>query len=121
MGAFWIIKEQLRRALKTIQKSSWMSEDVRNYLTQEFNDGAKTDNKADPKQAEHEIKHARKLTAGLLFQPYEWRTSSRFHFLSQIPQSLSVQRTLMKETMVLKLRMRSQTFRKKTCNCCSLS
>ena len=96
-----------RWALKTIQKSSRMSKDVRNYLTQGFNDGAKTSNKADPKQVEHEIKHARNLTAGLLFQPYEWRTSSRFQVSSQISQSLSVHRTLMKETMVLKLRMRA--------------
>ena len=50
-----------------------MSEDVRNYLIQRFNDGPKTGNKADSKQVEHEMKHARNTTGGLLFQPYEWR------------------------------------------------
>ena len=50
-------------ALKTVQKSGRMSEDVRNYLTQRFNDGAKTGNKADPKQVEHEMKRAINLVA----------------------------------------------------------
>ena len=36
-------------ALKTVQKSRRMSEDVRNYLIQRFNDGAKTGSKAAPK------------------------------------------------------------------------
>ncbi|CAH3157045.1 unnamed protein product [Porites evermanni] len=63
--------------LKTVQKSSRMSEDVRNYLIQRSNDGAKTGNKADPKQVEHEMKHVRNTTGGLLFQPYEWRTSKQ--------------------------------------------
>ena len=39
-----------------------MSEDFRKYLTQMFNDGAKTGNKADPKKVEHEMKHARNST-----------------------------------------------------------
>ena len=64
-------------ALKTVQKSSRMSEDVRNYLIQRFNDGAKTGNKAGPKQVEHEMKHVRNTIGGLLFQPYEWRTSKQ--------------------------------------------
>ena len=58
-------------ALKTVQKSSRMSEDVRNYLIQRFNDGPKTGNK----QVEHEMKHVKNTTGGFLFQPYEWRTS----------------------------------------------
>ena len=39
-----------------------MSEDFRNYLTQMFNDGAKTGNEADPKKVDHEMKHARNST-----------------------------------------------------------
>ena len=75
-------------ALKTVQKSSRMSEDVRNYLIQRFNDGAKTGNKADPKQVEHEMKHVRNTTGGLLFQPYEWRTSKQIaSFFSNLSKS----------------------------------
>ena len=71
-----------------------MSEDVRNYLTQRFNDGAKTGNKAHPKQVEHEIKRANKL-GGLLFQPYEGRTSKQIvsFFLKSLNLSLKSQRT----------------------------
>ena len=54
-----------------------MSEDIRNYLNQRVNDGAKTGNKVDPKQVEHEMKHARNSTGGLLFQPYWGRTSKQ--------------------------------------------
>ena len=53
-------------ALKTVQKSSRMSDDVRNYLTHKFNDGAQKGNKVDPKQVEHEIKHAGKSTCGVI-------------------------------------------------------
>ena len=75
-------------ALKTVQKSSRMSEDVRNYLIQRFNDGAKTGNKADPKYVEHEMKHVRNTTGGLLFQPYEWRTSKQIaSFSSNLSKS----------------------------------
>ena len=108
-------------ALKTVQKSSRMSEDVRNYLIERFNDGAKTGNKADPKQVEHEMKHVRNTTGDYYSNLMSGVPQSRLQVFSQISQSLSVQRTLMKETMVLKLRMRSQTSRTKTYNCCSLS
>ena len=75
-------------ALKTVQKSSRMSEDVRNYLIQRFKDGAKTGNKADPKQVEHEMKHVRNTTGGLLFQPFEWRTSKQTaSFFSNLSKS----------------------------------
>ena len=75
-------------ALKTVQKSSRMSEDVRNYLIQRFNDGAKTGNKAYPKQVEHEMKHVGNTTGGLLFQPYEWRTSKKIaSFFSNLSKS----------------------------------
>ena len=75
-------------ALKAVQKSSRMSEDVRNYLIQRFNDGAKTGNKAYPKQAEHEMKHIGNTTGGLLFQPYEWRTSKKIaSFFSNLSKS----------------------------------
>ena len=75
-------------ALKTVQTSSRVSEDVRNYLIQRFNDGAKTGNKADPKQVEHEMKHVRNTTGGLLFQPYEWRTSKQIaSFFSNLSKS----------------------------------
>ena len=74
--------------LKTVQKSSRMSEDVRNYLIQRFNDAAKTGNKADPKQVEHEMKHVRNITGGLLFQLYEWRTSKQIaSFFSNLSKS----------------------------------
>ena len=75
-------------ALKTVPKSSRMSDDVRNYLTQKFQDGAQKGNKADPKQVEHEMKHARKSTGGLLFQPHEWRTSKQIaSFFSSVSNS----------------------------------
>ena len=64
-------------ALKTVQKSTRMSENVRTYLIKKFNDGAQKGNKADAKQVEHEMKHARSSTSGLLFQPHEWRTSKQ--------------------------------------------
>ena len=35
-----------------------MSEDFRNYLTQTYNDGAKTGNEADPKKVEHEFSNS---------------------------------------------------------------
>ena len=64
-------------ALKTIQKSTRISENVRTYLIKKFNGGAQKGNKADAKQVEHEMKHARSSTGGLLFQPHEWRTSKQ--------------------------------------------
>ena len=77
-------------AFKTVQKSSRMSDDVRNYLTQKFNDGAQKGNKADPKQVEHEMKHTRKSTGGLSFQPHEWRISKQIaSFFSSFSKSQS--------------------------------
>ena len=64
-------------ALKNIMRSSRMTENVKSYLTQMFNRGAKEGNKADSKQVEHDMKHARDATGELLFQPNEWRTSKQ--------------------------------------------
>ena len=58
-------------ALKTITRSSRMTENVESYLTQMFNHGAKEGNKADAKQVEHDMKHARDAKGELLFQPNE--------------------------------------------------
>ena len=64
---------------------------ARNDLIQRFNDGAKTVNKADPKQVEHEMKHVRNTTGGLLFQPYEWCTSKQIaSFFSNLSKSQRV-------------------------------
>ena len=65
-----------------------MSEHIRDYLTQRFKDEAKTGNKTDLKQVEHEMKHARNSAGGLLFQPYEWRTSKQIpSFFSNLSKS----------------------------------
>ena len=48
-----------------------MTENVKSYLTQMFNRGAKEGNKVDAKQVEHGMKHARGATGELLFQPNE--------------------------------------------------
>ena len=74
-------------ALKTVQKSSRMSEDVRNSLTQRFNDGAKTGNKADPKQVEHEMKRAINLVV-YYSNLMSGVPQSRLQVFSQIPESL---------------------------------
>ena len=42
-------------ALKNIMRSSKMTENVKSYLTQMFNRGAKEGNKADSKQVEHDM------------------------------------------------------------------
>lgn len=75
-------------ALKTITRSSGMTENVKSYLTQTFNRGAKEGNKADAKQVEHDMKHARDATGELLFQPNEWRTSKQVaSFFSNLSKS----------------------------------
>ena len=48
-----------------------MTENVKSYLTQKFNRGAKEGNKADARQIEHDMKHARDAREELLFQPNE--------------------------------------------------
>ena len=74
--------------LKTVQKSTRMPDHVRNYLIQKFNVGAQKGNKADPKKVEHEMKHTRKPTGGLLFQSYEWRTCKQIaSFFSSLSKS----------------------------------
>ena len=73
-----------------------MPDHVRSYLIQRLNEGAQKGNKADPKQDEHEMKHARKPTGGLLFQPHEWCTSrqiaSFFSSLSKVHHVKGVER-----------------------------
>lgn len=65
-----------------------MTENVKSYLTQMFNRGAKEGNKADAKQVEHDMKHARDATGELLFQPNEWRTSKQIaSFFSNLSTS----------------------------------
>ena len=65
-----------------------MSEHIRNYLKQRFKDEAKTGNKADQKQVEHEMKHVRNSAGGLFFQPYEWCTSKQItSFFSDLSKS----------------------------------
>ena len=80
-------------APKTVQKSTRMPDHVRSYLIQMFNEGAQKGNKADPKQVEHEMKHA---TGSLLFQPHEWHTSrqiaSFFSSLSKAHRAQGVER-----------------------------
>ena len=62
-----------------------MTENVKSYLTQKFNHGAQEGNKADAKQVEHELKHARDARGELLFQPHEWRTSKQIaNFFSNL-------------------------------------
>lgn len=65
-----------------------MTENVKSYFTQMFNRGAKEGNKADAKQVEHDMKHARDATGELLFQPNEWRTSKQIaSFFSNLSTS----------------------------------
>ena len=76
------------QALKTITRSSRMTENVKSYLTQMFNRGAKEGNKADAKQVEHDMKHARDARGEFLFQPNEWRTSKQIaNFFSNLSKS----------------------------------
>ena len=75
-------------ALKTIRRSSRMTENVKSYLIQKFNRGAKEGNKADARQVEHDMKHARDARGELLFQPNEWRTSKQIaSFFSNLSKS----------------------------------
>ena len=65
-----------------------MTENIKSYLTQMFNRGAKEGNKADAKQVEHGMKHASDATGELLFQPNEWRTSKQIaSFFSNLSKS----------------------------------
>ena len=65
-----------------------MTENVKSYLTQMFNRGAKEGNKADAKQVEHDMKHARDARGEFLFQPNEWRTSKQIaNFFSNLSKS----------------------------------
>ena len=69
-------------AVKTITRSSRMTENVKSYLTQMFNQGAKEGNKADAKQVEHDAR------GELLFQSNEWRTSKQIaNFFSNLSKS----------------------------------
>ena len=81
--------------LKTVQKSTRMSQNVTTYLIKKFNDGAQKGNKADAKQVEHAMKHARSSTGSLLFQPHEWRTSKQIssfcYILSKSQRAKSVE------------------------------
>ena len=75
-------------ALKTVKRSSRMSENVKGFLTEKFNHGAQTGKKADAKNVEHEMKHARNSNGELLFQPHEWRTSKQIaSFFSRLSKS----------------------------------
>ena len=75
-------------ALKTIRRSSRMTDNVKSYLIQKFNRGAKEGNKADARQVEHDMKHARDARGELLFQPNEWRTSKQIaSFFSNLSKS----------------------------------
>lgn len=75
-------------ALKTITRSSRMTENVKSYLTQMFNRGAKEGNKADARRVEHDMKHAHAARGELLFQPNEWQTSKQItSFFSNLSKS----------------------------------
>ena len=50
-------KRALGWALKTVKRSSKMTEKVKGFLTQKFNHGAQAGNKADAKNVEHKMKH----------------------------------------------------------------
>ena len=110
-------------ALKTVLKVNQdMPDHVRNYLIQKYNVGAQKGNKAHPKKVEHEMKHTRKPTGGLLFQPQERRTCKQIaSFFSSLSKS---QREKGVEGGVedLKVRMMIQPFqlvRTKTLKHCS--
>ena len=65
-----------------------MTENVKSYLIQKFNHGAKEGNKADARQVEHDMKHARDARGELPFQPNEWRTSKQIaSFFSNLSKS----------------------------------
>ena len=96
-----------------------MTENVKSYLIQKFNRGAKKGNKADARQVEHDMKHARDARGELLFQPNEWRTSklsptflshSVKQVLKQAGQFLNVWRVMTKSQSV-----RTQTLKHYSC------
>ena len=82
-------------ALKTIRRSSRMTENIKSYLIQKFIRGAKEGNKADARQVEHDMKHARAARSGeLLIAANEWRTSKQIPSFFSTILSHSVEQVL---------------------------
>ena len=54
-----------------------MSDKVRTYLTDIFNRGAGSGQRADAVQVAHEMQHIRGADEKLLFQPSEWRKAKQ--------------------------------------------
>ncbi|KAI8489034.1 hypothetical protein Bbelb_332580 [Branchiostoma belcheri] len=64
-------------AIRAVKGGQRMSDNVKAYLTDIFNKGARTGQKADAVQVAQEMQHVRGSDGKLLFQPSEWRTAKQ--------------------------------------------
>ena len=62
-------------ALKTIKRAQRIQGRVKIYLTEKFNEGMRTDNKADPAQVAHEMRHEKDSSQNLEFLPSALRVA----------------------------------------------
>lgn len=62
-------------ALKKSRKPQRMTASVKQFLTDKFNEGAKSGHKADSDQVAEEMKYLRNVIGGLMFSASEWRSS----------------------------------------------
>ena len=61
-------------ALKAAKRAPRLQENVKQFLTDKFNKGVQTGNKADPLQLAREMQHRKTPSGSLEFAPHEWRT-----------------------------------------------
>ncbi|KAI8515676.1 hypothetical protein Bbelb_064890 [Branchiostoma belcheri] len=64
-------------AIRAVKGGQRMSDNVKAYLTDIFNKGARTGQKADAVQVAQEMQQVRGSDGKLLFQPSEWRTAKQ--------------------------------------------
>lgn len=72
-----IESEETGWALKKAKQHMQTSERVKAYLTDLFNKGVKTNQKADPTNVAHKMMHSRNEDGTLMFQPKEWKTAKQ--------------------------------------------
>lgn len=84
-------------ALKSIKKSSRMTDKVKKFLENKFADGARSGLKADPAQLAKEMKVAKNKEGQFIFEPEEWRTTKQIRNLFSRLKVLQNQRGIGEE------------------------
>ena len=71
----------LRWALKVTKRPTRMTDNVKTFLVEKFEEDVRTENKADPVQVAREMKTLRNEDGKLTFKPEEWRTAQQISSL----------------------------------------